>query len=179
MKTMLLALMFAMAGASASAATLPPDLATTHIERAIQALQPLARSGISEFQIARPERSVKKSLLALALQEQLADSEADFNWDESGKSAWYPDGNLWAQTDMANAYAYVLMLEEDEDMTKQEAAREKAAARQAFDLLQNTGVQFGVAPLGAVQCGVRFAGLAIVNPHNGKIYIFAREGSGC
>jgi hypothetical protein len=61
---------------------------------------------------------------------------------------------------------------------KKLALKNIKAAKKAFSLLMDTGVKFGVAPMGAVQCGGTFASLAIIDPE-GTIYLFSKEASGC
>jgi hypothetical protein len=151
------------------------------IAEAVEAFKPLAGSGVEVYQVI--PGSAKQMLLELALQEQIIDSAEDFELS-SGSDVWEADSLNWGLEMMKGAYSYITAVDQDQlkEMTPKERARLEQnlkAAKAAFPLLMNTGVQFGVVPMGAVQCGVRFQALAILDVKSGKIYVFAREGSGC
>ena len=161
--------------------------ASSKIAKAVKIFAPLAESGVANKKV-KPASSVKEMLLALALKEKYVDNEEDFSWVGKSGSAWEADSTNWGETSMKGAYEYVTSLDStrkeylDEPGNEKEKAKvlkQIEAAKAAFKLLLNTGVEFGVAPIGAVQCGVTFAALAIIDPATGKIYLFAKEGSGC
>ncbi len=151
------------------------------IAEAVEAFKPLAGSGVDVYEV-KPG-SAKQMLLALALKEQIVESAKDFEL-VSTKEAWQGDSGNWGLETMKGAFSYILSV--DQDALKEMSSKDRAqleknlqAAKAAFPLLMNTGVQFGVVPLGAVQCGYRYAGLAILDTQYGKIYVFAKEPSGC
>ncbi len=188
MKALLFGLVsLVIASGSAHAAKKPTQLEvnSAKIEKAVYGMDGMAQSGIEEFKI-KPTTDVKAALLDLAFSIQYIEKESEFSWDETG-DRWGADGMLWGPADMSDAYSYIMTRSEDEidylhsEGAEKELAKYEAdlkAAKAAFKGLLNTGVKFGVAPLGAVQCGVTFAALAIIDPA-GKIYIFKAEGSGC
>lgn len=174
-----------MSSINASAATKSAKQASKDIEAAVEAVKALAESGVSKYKV-KPGNNVKEMLLTLAIKEyEISEEEFEMNWKENSADAWETDSANWAESTMKEAYSYIFdppEMNDGEEVSAEETAKYKAAVKkgkEAFELLLNTGVMFGVAPLGAVQCGVRFAGLAIIDPHTGKIYVFAKEGSGC
>jgi hypothetical protein len=151
------------------------------IAEAVEAFKPLAASGVDVYEV-KPG-SAKQMLLALALKEQIIDSAKDFELVSTDK-AWQGDSGNWGLETMKGAFSYILFV--DQETLKEMSSKERAeleqnrkAAKAAFPLLMNTGVQFGVVPMGAVQCGYRYAALAILDTHSGKIYVFSKEPSGC
>ena len=158
------------------------------IETAVDAFSPLAKTGVSEFKV-KPAASVKAALYALAIKEGYSTDESDFSWVGDSSDAWEADSTHFGETTMKAAYSYIMSPDSDADVNnentpearaaKKKAAADLKAAKEAFKLLIGSGVQFGVVPMGAVQCGVTFAALAIIDPATGKIYVFAKEGSGC
>ena len=173
-----------MSSINASAATKSAKQASKDIEAAVEAIKALAESGVDQYKV-KPGSSVKEMLLELAIKEDYSTDENDFSWVGKSNSAWEGDSTNWGETTMKEAYSYIFSpIEENEggEENVEETAEYKETVKkgkEAFELLLGTGVMFGVAPLGAVQCGFRYAGLAIIDPHTGKIYIFAKEGSGC
>lgn len=169
MKSLVL-LAFALTATYAQAERLTPQQASKQIAQAVEGIAYLAESGVEEYKTT-PADNVKQFLKNLALDEDIVDDEQDFDgrWQGFSSDAWEVDSTNWGEVTMKGAYSYIFD-PTDANLTK---------GKEAFKLFLNTGVQFGVAPLGAVQCGIRFAGLAILDPHTGKVYIFAKEGSGC
>lgn len=161
----------------------PKPTNSQKIAKAVKAFEPLAGSGV-EIYTVKPNQSVKDSLLELSLQKGYSSDAEDFSWVGKEDSAWEADSTNFGETTMKQAYSYITELdpifdENDDAQGKAEAVKNIARAKKAFPLLMKTGVTFGVAPFGAVQCGVTFAALAIIDPAKGKIYLFAKEGSGC
>lgn len=170
-------------GSNAQADRLTPAKASKNIAAAVKAFEPLAGSGVEKFKI-KPVKTIKEAMLALAFKAEYISEESEFNWIESGGDAWGADSMAFGQTTMKGAYNYIIKVDkeyvdgmDEKERTKYLANVEKA--KEAFKLLLNTGVQFGLAPMGAIQCGVTFAALAIIDPNTGIIYVFAKEGSGC
>jgi hypothetical protein len=188
MKALLFGLIsIVLASGSAYAAKKPSSLEenSRKIKAAVDGMSVLAASGVEEYKV-RPTTDVKAALTEIAMNEGMIEKADELEWFTDG-SQWETDSGNWGSSDMSEAYSYIMTRDEREveDLHRQGMEKELAqyeadlkAAKQAFKGLLNTGVQFGVAPLGAVQCGVRFAALAILDPA-GKVYIFAVEGSGC
>lgn len=145
------------------------------IFKAVKGVSFVAGSGVKTLKV-KPARTVKEMLFALAIKEGYSSSAEDFNWVGTSTDAWEADSTNFGETDMKQAYAYIFERTDDEQAPK---AADLKKAKEAFKLLLGTGVKFGVAPMGAVQCGVTLAALAIIDPITGKIYLFAKEGSGC
>lgn len=152
------------------------------ISQAVDAIAPLALTGVAVHKIsASKARTVKSALRELAIKADIYETENEWNWVGSDSSIWNIDESAFGQTTMKAAYSYI-MSQTDEYASDEEVAEYKKnlpAARNGFKLFLGTGVLFGVVPMGAVQCGVQFPALAIIDPHTGNIYIFSREGSGC
>lgn len=153
------------------------------IAQAVKMMKGMALSGVAVHKV-KSATSVKEWMYNLAAKEKYIDGPSDFSWDGNDGSAWGADSASFGSTSMKGAYGYVTTFEDG--YLENLDAKEKAAAlsdqkkaKDAFKLLLNTGVLFGLAPMGAVQCGVTFAALAIIDPHSGKIYLFSKEGSGC
>ncbi len=168
--------------AALGAKRVTPKAASQRIQEFVEAVSPLALSGVEVIKV-KPTKSVKEALLAVAWKQKYISEESEFSWVGHSNDAWGADTMSWGETTMKEAYAYVTELdsnfepENEKEKLKVEANIKKAKA--AFKKLLNTGVLFGLAPLGAVQCGVTLAALAIIDPHTGKVYLFAKEGSGC
>lgn len=188
MKTLLFALVsvcLASGSAFAKNKTSTLEENSKKIEQAVEGMSALAQSGVEEFKI-KPTEDVKAALTELALNEGYVEKAEEMSWYENGDQ-WGADSMGWGPADMSDAYSYIMTRDERDLDYLREEGNEKLlaqyesdlkAAKLAFKGLLNTGVKFGVAPLGAVQCGVTFAALAIIDPA-GKIYLFKAEGSGC
>ena len=180
------------AWAAASNAEMDPS---ESIALAVAGISHLAESGVEEHSVtpavlvkgAVPSTYVHDALEELAYQVQLT-PEDSFPWVGNSPEAWDADSTNWGETNMKRAYSYIMMLDPELERNLQQPGMEKELkkmkaqlkkAHKAFQLFLGTGVQFGVVPLGAVQCGVQFAALAILDPHTGKIWVFSKEGSGC
>lgn len=176
-----------LASASGFAKPVPAKEASKRIEAFAAAIRPLAESGVREVKV-KPTKSVKAALLELAIKESGLDEEGfNSNWVED-PDAWEPDSSNYSETTMKAAYAHIFKLDDDYKSSLNDAGNEKAKikiesalkkGKAAFKRLMNTGVMFGVAPFGGVQCGVQFPALAIIDPHTGKIFLFAKDGTGC
>ena len=128
--------------------------------------------------------NIKEALYQLSVKKEYDVSKEEFNsqWVGSSRDAWEADSTNYGSTTMREAYSYIRAFDEDQFENEEEKAAHIQAVKKAlsgFKYLLNTGVQFGVAPMGAVQCGVRLAALTIYDPHSGYIYILSTEGSGC
>lgn len=141
--------------------------------------------GSSTFQV-KPTKSVYAALKEIAESEQVEDFAAD--WVGESDQAWEADSTRWGSTTMKSAYGYIVGFDFIENRfagsDNPQAELKKLMpkinkAKAAFKSLLGTGVMFGVGPLGAVQCGVRFASLLMIDPHTGKVYSIIMEGSGC
>lgn len=176
-----------LAGGNAHAAKKTSSLEenSKKIEKAVIGMSALAQSGVEEFKV-KPTTDVKAALLDLALSEAYIEKADEMYWYENGDQ-WGADSMGWGPATMSEAYSYIMTRDEGDLEYLHEEGNEKLlaqyeadlkAAKLAFKDLLNTGVKFGVAPMGAVQCGVTFAALAIIDPA-GKIYLFKAEGSGC
>ncbi len=175
-----LALTFAVTSAYA-------DDRSERIEKVVDSFSQFAQSGVHVYKV-KPARTVKAMVLELAIQIGNAEDESDLGWVENENDAWEADSSNWAETEMKTAYEYMTTFDEyyleqlNEPGQEAEKARvmaEMKKAKEDFKLFLNSGVKFGVGPMGAVQCGVTFAALLIIDPATGKIYSFAKEGSGC
>ncbi len=157
------------------------------IRQAVNNLEPLARSGISEYEV-KSAKTVKSALYELALQTEYVSEESEFSWVGTSNSAWEGDSTNWGETTLADAKSYLTDLtdEDKEFLDQPENAKLKVEvyksikdSNNTFKTLSKAGALFGVAPMGAVQCGFTYAALTVIDPISGKIYIISKEGSGC
>ena len=142
------------------AAPVSAKTASARIKKAVNAMAPLAQSGVQEFKI-KPTKSIKEAMLALALKSKSIDDESDFSWSGKDGDAWGADSSSWGETTMKGAYSYVTELDDAyaEELSQPGSEKEKAkverqlekAKEEAFKHLLNTGVMFGIAPMGAVR----------------------------
>lgn len=131
----------------------------------------------------------KEMLMRLALKEKYSESVEEFNesWVGDKNSAWEADSSSWGSTNVEAAYSYVTTVLDDyldrsnrKDADKIKFANKMRDANRAFAILRAIKtVRYGVAPLGAVQCGVTFAALMILDTETGDIYQIDMEDSGC
>ncbi len=154
-----------------------------NIAKAVKAFRPLAQSGVETVKVKKA-KTTKEWLFNLAVKKGYSSDESDFSWVGNSSDAWAADSTNFGSTTMKDAYSYITQVDKEylEGLTetkKQKYLKDVQAAKDAFKLLLNTGVKFGVAPMGAIQCGVTFAALAIIDPETNTIYLIAREGSGC
>jgi hypothetical protein len=155
------------------------------IKFAVSLLSSISEGG-STFKV-KPG-TVKQMLLQLAMNEQ-GEDEKEFNdsWLGDNDDAWGADTSSWGSTDVVEGKSYVVSaleqaLEDGEqtDANKIKFAEGMQKAKQAFAILRSIKtVQYGLAPMGAVQCGVTFASLMIMDSETGEIYQIIMEGSGC
>lgn len=144
--------------------------------------------GSQEFKVT-PNSDAKKMLFELGTNEGMIESQEDFNehWDAKASDAWGADEMLWAEETHSGAYSYVenaleVALEESEQTAadKVKFADGTLKLNKAFNVLRSIkSVKYGVAPMGAVQCGVTFPSLMILDTENGIIHQIVMEGSGC
>ena len=128
-------------------------------------------------------------LLAFALKEKMVASSEEFenSWATKEGDAWEADSSMWGAETRSGAKSYVLTNITDQldgsnktDADKITYADATMEAQKAFEILRRTNsVKFGVAPNGAVQCGVTFASLYILDTVTGAMYHIIMEGSGC
>lgn len=157
------------------------------IADAVRDISPLSE-GVEEFTI-KPTRSVKEAMRQVFVNEKYDDGENfDDHWVGESASKWEGDTSNWGSATMKEAYDYVINFDfEEERFGNAEDSKEELRkiqpliqkAKLGFKKMLGTGVMFGVAPMGAVQCGFTFPALAIVDPHSGKVYMLRMEGSGC
>lgn len=158
-------------------------------QRIAQAAKILAEisQGSSRYKVS--PGNAKEMLLEFALNEKMVESEEEFesSWQGNSGDAWEADSMNWGTETVQGALSYITgALEQDLDASdktdadKIKFADSTMAAKHAFGILRSIkSVQFGVAPTGAVQCGVTFASLFILDTTTGAIYQIIMEGSGC
>lgn len=126
-------------------------------------------------------------LLEYAINEQKIDGEDDFyeGWVGDSDEAWETDASYWGYTSMKGAASYIFnnsqVDERIEGMDEPEKAnfvKALAFAKTAFKQLSNTKAMYGVAPRGAVQCGITIPHLVIIDPETGTVNEVIMEGSG-
>ncbi|KYG70232.1 hypothetical protein AZI85_13875 [Bdellovibrio bacteriovorus] len=142
----------------------------------------------SQTYTVAPNKDPKAMILELALQTGYVESVEEFeeHWAEDG-SAWETDGMTWGPETWGGASDYIrgqleLRLEEGEQTQEDKikfAEQILKVNRAEFILRSIKSVKYGVAPIGAVQCGVTFSSLLIIDTENGKIHQIDMEGSGC
>jgi hypothetical protein len=131
----------------------------------------------------------KDMLREFALGEGIVDDEADFEsrWVGDSGDAWEVDSTNWGLEDAAGAKNYIegaletkLAESEQTDADKVKYADGMLKTKQAFQVLRSIkSVRYGVSPTGAVQCGVTFPSLMIIDTQNGVMHEIIMEGSGC
>jgi|GEM_PF-2030039 len=144
--------------------------------------------GSDEYTLT-PNSDPKKMILELALKEQMVESEEEFeqNWVGDSGQAWEVDGMYYGVDTLSGAYDYInnVLTQTLEDGERNDADKVKFAEatlklNQAISILRSVkSVKFGVWPSGAVQCGVSFPSLLILDTENGKAHQIIMEGSGC
>jgi hypothetical protein len=141
----------------------------------------------SEYNVA-PNADAKKMLQELAVVTGETPAE-DFDsyWTTDDYEMWEADAMAWGETDSEGAKGYFegvldTNLSESEKTTEDKIryADGKIQMERAFSVLNDIRtVKYGVAPMGAVQCGVTFPSLMILDTTSGKVYQLIMEGSGC
>jgi hypothetical protein len=105
----------------------------------------------------------------------------DFSYDAD--TATEADSSSWGIIKMASAISWVANAEYlNIDSETGNEIPNSPKAKKAADLVKSlygTGVIFGAGPFGAVQCGVTFPALMLIDTKAGVIYTFDTEGSGC
>lgn len=156
-----------------------------------EAIRLLAGASVSSetFRVSSG-KDAKQMMLELALQEEIVEDEQDFesSWQENVNDAWEPDSTNWALETLEGARDYVEFAlrseyERSADPSEIETRAFKASlekSKQAFEILKAArGISFGVGPMGAVQCGVRFGSLLILDKESGEVHNIIGESSGC
>jgi hypothetical protein len=181
MKSLMLALVcFGLSFSTAQADHVTPKQASARIKRVVEAFEPLAWSGVTHYKV-KAGLSVRATLEAIA--KKLGHEE--FTWATEEKDAWEADSTLWGWTNLRGARSYLTTIEdafwevagENGKREKLEAQFEKAKLE--LSKFDHTGVTFGIAPLGATQCGIQFAALVVIDSRTGNVWVVAMEGSGC
>lgn len=165
---------------------------TERIQYAVEILSSVTEDS-GTFKV-KPNKDPKQMLLELALEKGEVESVEDFEhrWVGHDGSAWDADSLHWGLTNLSGAEDYVTTvleqrleegLEYDEanpKKLKMEFAENMMKKKRAFELLGTIkSVKFGVAPMGAVQCGVTFSSLLIIDTESGEMHQIVMEGSGC
>lgn len=159
---------------------------TLRIEKAADAIERISKN-FNVIQV-EPNQDVKEMILEMVIQQGDIETAEEFDdcWVVNDVDVWGADQMTWAEASAGEAFAYIFDNEEVnrelEDMPtlqKREFLRKMSVAKIAFKDLKNTKVKFGVGPVGAVQCGVTFAALFMIDTETGKIYVISMEGSGC
>lgn len=142
----------------------------------------------SQTHTVAPNKDPKVMIRELAMQTDYFESVEEFEqrWAEDG-SAWETDGMTWGPETLAGGFGHIrgqleFRLEESEQTQEDKikfADDTLKVNRAEFILRSIRSVKYGVAPIGAVQCGVTFSSLLIIDTENGKIHQIDMEGSGC
>ncbi len=137
----------------------------------------------------QPNSDLKSMIAEAALVHYSAESMEDFeqSWVGEDSSAWGADEMSWGTDTVDGAEGYVDMVLADtrESLSGEEGAEEtfkssSAKAKKVFQILRKfKNVKYGVGPVGAIQCGVTFAALLIIDTETGDVYEITMEGSGC
>lgn len=177
-------LLISMISTSATAATGTAER-KSRISNAADWLTDVAES-VSPLQLTPGE--IKLAMHDLAVKEQgMSEEEFEENWLADDSDAWAADSGAWGFDTAAGARAYIegvlhenLDQGEKTDEEKIKYADAMISVERAFSLIgYDKTIQYGVAPMGAVQCGVTFAELIIVDTKTGEAYEVVMEGSGC
>jgi REP element-mobilizing transposase RayT len=109
------------------------------------------------------------------------------SWEDIADEAWGADSSIWGGTDFESALSYVESNQEieyylentDDEKQKEEFKQNLKLAVESFKTLKDKSLDFIVAPMGAVQCGVTFPVVLIIDKKDGAVYQVSMEGSGC
>lgn len=163
--------------------------AQTVSERIAKAAEFLAETASASTSYQVKPGSPKDMIKELAMKESSYESEEDFedNWVTNPNEAWEADSSNWAEESFSGARSYVSSAIDEaydqSDKTNEDKinyAEKREMMRRGFTILRSIpSVRFGVAPLGAIQCGVTFGALLILDTASGKIHQISMEGSGC
>lgn len=138
----------------------------------------------------KPNSSAKEMLFELGLQLESFSTKEDFEelFKTDSNEAWEFDSSSWGEESIDGAKSYVdfnlkqrFVEGEQTDANKTKYADHVLISDRAFEILKNVRtVKFGISPTGAVQCGIQFAALLILDLETGKIYeIIMEPFSGC
>jgi hypothetical protein len=139
---------------------------------------------VQEYSVT-PNADAKQMMNELANQQGEEDFES--NWVTDSSDMWEVDTSSWGQETRDGAYRYIAGFLENNLEESEKTPEDKVQfadgilqLNKAFNILDSIrSVKYGVAPLGAVQCGTRFPALLIIDTENGKIHQITMEGSGC
>jgi hypothetical protein len=132
-------------------------------------------SNESEVTPASPLNMMKEYAIS-----EYEESGDDFNYDP--EQALDPDSTAWGIIKMSQAISWVQSSQYLNQTSEGEEIKNSPTAKKAGNLIRSlvgTGVVFGAAPHGAVQCGVTFPALLLIDTKSGVIYSFNTEDSGC
>src|SRR5262245_20258929 len=113
------------------AASFSPQEASMRIEQAVAAVEPLALSGVKKFRV-KPARTVKEMMFELAVSKGRATDSSDFSWVESATDAWETDSGNWGETDMNDAFAYIMDSENVPENVRANYEKDLAKAKEGF-----------------------------------------------
>lgn len=126
---------------------------------------------------------VKSMSFELAKILEYVETEDDFSWVGSSEDAWEIDSGNWGETTFEDGLSYIQNAQQESsnfyELEESEYKKLTAEAAIEFKKLKTMNVKFGVAPFGAVQCGVQFPSLMVFDLDTGLVYAIAMEGSGC
>jgi hypothetical protein len=182
MKNLILSLLLVSYSASVAQADVPKQSA---VEFAVTLLGDVADT-TSDLQLQPAD--TKTMMKEMAVKDGSTDAEEfDEYWVGKSSDAWGADSMSWGEETAEGAQDYIegalaQKLEDSEqtDADKIAYANAMTKTKRAFEILNaRSYIQYGVAPRGAVQCGVTFAELVILDAKTGKAYEIVMEGSGC
>jgi len=137
---------------------------------------------LTEYTASAKEFKVKPAS-PLFMMKELALKQLDFSdFEYDVESSMQTDAGTWGLIKMADAISWVAgsdYLNYDELGEEIKNSPKAKAAAKLMRSLYGSGVVFGAAPIGAVQCGVTFPALLLIDSKSGMIYSFETEGSGC
>lgn len=154
------------------------------LSKAMGSLGAIAVGGVQEYKI-KPGNDLKTSLMTLAIQEGYVEDAAEFadQWTDNENDAWEADSLNWGATDLEGGKSYVesvLADQQDYAPNKEEYKSSLKIAQKAFEQLKRLPhLQYGVVPMGAVQCGVTFPSLMVIDAKTGEALNLVMEGAGC
>ncbi|AFY00902.1 hypothetical protein [Bdellovibrio bacteriovorus] len=160
----------------------------TYTSRKLQYALEILTSITEESKVTKvqPNKDIKAMMIEYGIKEGALESAEDFNWVDDN-SAWEGDSTKWGRDTLEGAKSYVIAVLEQRLEYSDNNSADKVTfadnymkAQHAFSLLNEIkGIQYGVGPVGAVQCGGQYAALLIIDPITGTIYTIIMEASGC
>ena len=155
------------------------------IQAAIDEIYAVSEGG-DQFQLT-PNEDAKVMMKELSLKVYGEDVFEERWLGDDSSAAWDVDGGGWSYETLEGGQGYVLgaleqRLEESDmsDEAKLKYVNDKLQVERAFTALRYIkGLKYGVMGEGAVQCGVSFPSLLILDTKSGKAWQIIMEGSGC